>query len=83
MDGSDWLNAQLSNNMLGTNLKGGHSASNDNDTCLKIYYCTVTQASFFFAPSSATLLVPEVASLHLLLSLHMRGRWPCQVTCSG
>ena len=27
MDGSDWLNAQISNDMLGTHPKGGHSAS--------------------------------------------------------
>ena len=26
MNGSDWLTAQLSNDMLGTHLKGGHSA---------------------------------------------------------
>ena len=30
MDGSDWLNAQISNDMLGTHPKGGHSASNNN-----------------------------------------------------
>ena len=27
MDGSDWFNAQISNDMLGTHPKGGHSAS--------------------------------------------------------
>ena len=27
MDGSDWLSAQISNVILGTHLKGGHSAS--------------------------------------------------------
>ena len=28
MDGSDWLNAEISNDTLGTHPKGGHSASN-------------------------------------------------------
>ena len=31
MDGSDWLNAQNSNDILGTHPKGGHSASNNNN----------------------------------------------------
>ena len=31
MDSSDWLNAQISNVILGTHPKGGHSASNNNN----------------------------------------------------